>query len=256
MSVPSAPLPYDPIDHVRTDGQALLAIVADHDLAVEVPSCPGWNLGELAWHVGGVWNTWGRVVAEQVTSVDTLRGWEQPERPADTLLLDWVTSAHTALLSALSRATPEQEVWTWTGSNQDVHWVRRRMAQETAVHRWDAAHAVGVPHDLATPLATDGIEEFLTWFAGRGVAEGTPALGGTVHLHCTDDQLPAHSGEWLVTALDASGVTFLREHAKGDVAVRGRASDLLLWLWGRDAGPVEMFGDADLAETFRRYGRR
>ena len=41
------------------------------------------------------------------------------------------------------------------------------------------------------------------------------------------------------------------ELAKGDTAVRGRASDLLLWLWGRDAGPVEILGDTDLTDRFR-----
>ncbi len=44
-----------------------------------------------------------------------------------------------------------------------------------------------------------------------------------------------------------------REHAKGDVAVRGRAEDLLLLLWGRREVGVEgnqVFGDADLLDRF------
>ena len=40
------------------------------------------------------------------------------------------------------------------------------------------------------------------------------------------------------------------------ITLRGRATDLLLWVWGRTAGPVEIFGDAELAEAFRTYGRR
>jgi uncharacterized protein (TIGR03083 family) len=182
-----AELPYDPLAHVRTDGQELLAIVSDHDLDVDVASCPGWNLGELAWHMGGVWNFWGRVVAERVTSVDTIRDWDQPDRPADELLIDWVTSAHTSLVSALTRAVPDQEVWTWTGANRDVRWVERRMTQETAVHRWDAADAVGVHYDIPVAVAADGIDEYLTWFAHAGRSEAdAAALAGTVHLHCID----------------------------------------------------------------------
>jgi uncharacterized protein (TIGR03083 family) len=260
-----AELPYDPVAHIRTDGQALLAIVAAHGPDVEVPSCPGWDLGELAWHIGGVWNAWARIVAEQVTSTDTMQGWNRPERPADELLIDWVTSAHTSLVSALTRAVPDQEVWTWTGANRDVRWVERRMTQETAVHRWDAAHAAGVHYDIPAAVAADGIDEYLTWFAARGTEADAAPLTGTVHLHCTDtdadvdegsDDRSRAGGEWLVTALDASGATFTREHAKGDVAIRGRASDLLLWVWGRAAGPVETFGDESLAESFRTYGRR
>ena len=265
-------LPVDALHHIRTDGETLLRIVADHSLDIEVPSCPGWDLGDLAGHIGRVWNRWARIVAEHVTSAATMQAWTTPERPSDELLVDWVTAAHTALYSALTRASLDQEVWTWTGTNRDVAWVRRRMLHETAVHRWDAAHAAGLPADVDVAVAADGIDEFLTLFAARGVATDAAPLGGTVHLHCTDtadqphDQSVGQSGgqsggqpvggEWLVTALDASGATFTREHAKGDVAIRGRASDLLLWVWGRDAGPVEIFGDTDLAESFRTYGRR
>jgi hypothetical protein len=43
-----------------------------------------------------------------------------------------------------------------------------------------------------------------------------------------------------------------REHAKGDVAARGSASDLLLFLWGRvSAERLEVFGDAELLARFR-----
>jgi hypothetical protein len=46
-------------------------------------------------------------------------------------------------------------------------------------------------------------------------------------------------------------VTVTREHAKGDVAARGTASDLLLFLWGRvPADSLEVFGDADLLARF------
>ena len=64
-----------------------------------------------------------------------------------------------------------------------------------------------------------------------------------MHLHCTDtgDDVP---GEWLLT-LTADGPTVEPVHAKGDVAARGTASDLDLYLWGRvDADALEVFGDA------------
>lgn len=260
-STPSA-LPYNPHDHLRTDGTRVLGIVADHGHEHPVPSCPGWNLGDLAWHLGVVWNRWARIVAEGITTLEGVQAMDDPQRPADELLLDWVASAHTALYSALARASDDTEVWTWTGSNQPELWVERRMTQETAVHRWDASNAVGVPYDLPFAVAADGIDEFLTWFAARRVADGAAPVDGTVHLHCTDigsnvhdgsDDRSAVRGEWLVSRLDESGIAFTREHAKGDAAVRGRASDLLLWLWRRDAGPVEIIGDAAVAERFRSF---
>ncbi len=247
-----AELPYDPHTHLRTDAVRFLEIVADHGFDRPVPSCPGWNLGDLAWHLGTVWNRWGRIVAEGITTREGVEAIGQPTRPGDDLLLDWVTAAHTAMFSALARTSDNTEVWTWTGANQPEVWVERRMTQETVVHRWDAANAVGIPYEIPAAVAADGIDEFLMWFAARRVTDGADAVGGTVHLHCTDTESSA-TGEWLVKRLDASGIEFAREHAKGDVAVRGRANDLLLWLWRRDAEPVEVLGDAAVAERFRAF---
>jgi uncharacterized protein (TIGR03083 family) len=256
-------LPYDPHAHLRTDAVRFLEIVTDHGFDVQVPSCPGWNLGDLAWHLGTVWNQWGRIVAEGITTREGVEAIDRPSRPADDLLLDWVTSAHTAMYSALARASDDTEVWTWTGSNQPEIWVERRMTQETAVHRWDAANAVGIPYDIPVAVAADGIDEFLTWFAARRITEGAAPVGGSVHLHCTDTGVdgetdsdparPAVNGEWLVSRLDESGTVFSREHAKGDAAVRGRANDLLLWLWRRDDRGVEILGDTAVAERFRAF---
>ena len=147
-------------------------------------------------------------------------------------------------------------MWTWTGSNQPEIWVERRMTQETAVHRWDAANAVGVPYEIPVAVAADGIDEFLTWFAGRG--SPTARLPSAAASTCTaptqaPDTRSSVNGEWLVSRLDESGIAFSREHAKGDAAVRGRANDLLLWLWRRDASGVEILGDADVAERFRAF---
>ena len=51
--------------------------------------------------------------------------------------------------------------------------------------------------------------------------------GETIHLHATDTD-----GEWLIR-LTPDGIETSREHAKGDVAARGPASDLFLFLVGR-----------------------
>jgi predicted lipid carrier protein YhbT len=58
-------------------------------------------------------------------------------------------------------------------------------------------------------------------------------------------------GEWLVT-LGPTGVTVEHAHAKGDVAVRGTASDLLLLLWNRaGADRFQVFGDTSLLDRWR-----
>ncbi len=250
-------LPFNATAHVMTDGAQLLDAAERSGLDAPVPSCEGWTMGDLVWHIGEVWDFWGLVVREQITDVDVLR--QQPDlpRPSDDLLMTWVAASRVAVHNTLVDTPPDTEVWTWTGQNRDVQWVRRRMAHETAVHRWDAERVVGDPYRIPIAMAADGIEEFLQYFAARGRSE---PLGGTVHLHCTDtdrdvatgsDDISKVNGEWMINRLDADGIDFEPTHAKGDTAIRGRASDLLLWLWGRDAGPVEVLGDADLAARFR-----
>ena len=71
-------------------------------------------------------------------------------------------------------------------------------------------------------------------------------LDGSIHVHCTDTE-----GEWLVRR-DGDDLVVTREHAKGDVAARGSASDLLLFLWGRrPVSALDVFGDGDLLDRFR-----
>ncbi len=243
------PLAYDALQLIRNDGVGLLDIVERYDPSTPVAACPGWDLSDLAWHMGEVWDFWARIVEERVTTPEAVNALAEAERPGSDDLLEWITAAHTAIYTALVDSRPEREVWTWTGANRDIAWVRRRMAQETSVHRWDAAHAVGQPVDIDALVASDGIDEFLTYFANTR-ADDAGALGGTVHLHCTDTP-----GEWFVSNVDADGIAFTREHTKGDAAIRGRATDLLLWLWRRNGGTVDIIGDADVADRFQRMSR-
>ena len=115
------------------------------------------------------------------------------------------------------------------------------------------AKTVGEPHDIPTAVAADGIDEFLMWHAASERREGEKKVGGTVHLHCTDADLADGAGEWFVSAMKEPAATFTREHRKGDAAIRGRAHDILMWLWRRDAGPVDVIGDHDVARRFRAF---
>jgi predicted lipid carrier protein YhbT len=68
-------------------------------------------------------------------------------------------------------------------------------------------------------------------------------VGATLHIHCTDTD-----GEWLLR-LTADGIELERAHAKGDAALRGAASDLLLAVWHRaDLDTIDVVGDADQAQ--------
>jgi hypothetical protein len=105
--------------------------------------------------------------------------------------------------------------------------------------------AGGTTSPLDAELAADGVDEFFDVFVKR-LQGGLAGVDGTIHLHCTDA-----AGEWLLTP-GGDGMTVTREHAKGDVAARGTASDLLLWLWGRvPRDDLQVFGDESLLDRFR-----
>jgi hypothetical protein len=117
------------------------------------------------------------------------------------------------------------------------------MAQELAVHRHDAEAGAGDPHPIDAEVAADGIDEFLDVFCGIADFSEPP---GTLHLHATDGD-----GEWFVDTTTGA-LTWERAHAKGDVAVRGATSDLLLLLWGRvSPDQVEVLGDEQVLTRFR-----
>lgn len=250
-------LPYDAIELLQTNGIAFIDLVSSNDHTTPVPSHPGWSLADLARHQGGVWHFWSRVVADGITDRNKLREIQAPTDVEGDLLVDWIGVTHNALYSALVRATPDQEVWTWTGSNRTTAWVRRRMAHDSSVHLWDAANAVGHPYEVPTAVAADGIDEFLSYHLGRERVEGAMKVGGTVHLHCTDTtDADTAGGEWFVSSVKEPTCTFTREHRKGDAAVRGRAHEVLMWLWRRNGDGhdgVEVLGDEVVARRLRAY---
>ena len=69
----------------------------------------------------------------------------------------------------------------------------------------------------------------------------------------TDESDPndEEMSEW-EKKLEAEGSELLvkRAHEKGDVAVRGGALSLLLYLWGREPEDIEIFGDPELARIW------
>jgi uncharacterized protein (TIGR03083 family) len=228
------------LSSLRRDAAGLLA-AADLGLDADVPSCPGWRVERLVGHVGRVYRTMTGWVLSGSAPADV------PRPPAGPEVRDWTASALDALVSAMSADTRTGLVPTWAGDQPALFWPRR-MAIETAIHRWDAEAAHGVAQPIDAQLAVDAIDELFDVIMPIRAADALTGEGETLHLHATDVD-----GEWLVT-LTSGRPTVERMHAKGDVAVRGPASDLLLLLWNRgDAAGrerLQVFGDSGLLERW------
>lgn len=234
---------------IRRDSDRFYAVAENADPGGRVPSCPDWSVADLVWHLGEVHWFWGTIVETRASSpadVEVLK----PARPDDyAALVTFGRDSADRMLRVLADTDDDVAVWTWALEERDhsVGFVRRHQVQEAAVHRWDIQLAVsGEPDPIDPDVAVDSIDEYLAITLPWAVAADKP-LPASVHLHCTDT-----AGEWFV---HADG-RVERVHAKGDVALRGTASDLLLALCTRiPVDHLDAIGDAGLvAQVTARFG--
>ena len=215
------------------------------DPATPVPTCPGWTLNQLFKHVGRG-NRWCAQIIDDRRQ-EPLDPREVPDgKPPDDVdgAIAWLDAGVQKIIDAVDHVGADAKVWTFNGLKPAGWWVRRRV-HEQAVHRADAALALGVGFDIPAAVAADGVSEWVELIL-KGADRHTPPLerGVSLHLHATDDGL-GPTGEWTVVN-DEDGLNWSHDHAKGEVAVRGRAVDLLLGITRRrstaEAG-LEVFGD-------------
>jgi uncharacterized protein (TIGR03083 family) len=228
----------DYLEVIRRESRAL-AEAADGNLRLPVPACPGWSVADLVWHIGEAQDFWGSVAEGPLQDVS---GMKRVDRPSDAELITWFPRQTERLVSILETADPSARIWNWA-EQKELAFIPRRMAHEAAVHRWDSQSATGSQLQMEPSLAVDGIDEFLDVYLP---VDGDFGSGSEiVHLHSTDA-----SGEWVIR-VEKGAMEVSREHAKGDVAARGPASDLLLLLWRRlGRAVVDVRGDAGALDRF------
>jgi uncharacterized protein (TIGR03083 family) len=237
---------------LRTEGPAFGAAISEAPLTVQVPPCPEWTMTDLVYHLGTIYH-WVRGFVEQGDTQAPPRRTVSDGLPVDPGAIEWWRDEFDQLMAVLDRLDPEAPAWNWAPQPKKAGFWHRRMALETAVHRWDAQMAVAAGEPIEAKLAADGISEVLdTWLpAGRRASE--ESWYGVVQLVATD------AGQEWYLRLRGTGVALLDtdtildtndHHARAHLS--GTASDLLLALWGRlgfDA--LDVAGDAHLLEGLR-----
>ena len=217
---------------LRAEGPALRAAAAAAGPRTPVPTCPEWTVERLVRHVAALYR-WvgenvGRGAAGPPNPVD-----EAPEGvPADAL--EWFDREFAALVRLLDGLDPELPAWNWAPQAKKAGFWLRRMAHETAVHRWDAQMATGQAEPIEAKLAADGVSEVLDTWLPAGRRGGPRDRYGVVHLVATDA-----SQEWFVrlrgegVALLDTGTLFDADDPHPRAEATGTASDVLLALYGR-----------------------
>ena len=236
---------------IVTQTTLLTGHMDDADLTVPVPTCPGWNVSQLLRHVDGG-HRWARKIVATRAS----------EPPSDTALRDLsgctdedpvalsasLTEAAAALAGTLTETGPEAQMWCPVAGGGTAFYARR-FAYETAIHRADAALALGRRFTLDADVAADAIDEWMALGCLPFHFEVHPwmrellAPGRTIGMHATD--IDAH---WL---LDLTGdvIAWRRADEPAVAAVRGPVTDLLLMIYRRiPATGLDVTGDARLVD--------
>ncbi|RDI55392.1 maleylpyruvate isomerase family mycothiol-dependent enzyme [Nocardia mexicana] len=157
------PLTYDRLcAEIETRTRAVIAVVEHADLTASVPSCPGWDLGHLLQHIGGVHRWMAEIVGTRATAPIDGEFVDDPtaSRIDPGELVPWLHDGAAKLTATLRAADPDIAVWSPGPAGTPRFWARRAML-ETALHGCDAAEAVGADMQLPPELAADGFEEWL-----------------------------------------------------------------------------------------------
>jgi uncharacterized protein (TIGR03083 family) len=242
------------IDQLRLDSALVVDLATSDNLAKRVPSCPDWDFEALANHLAMVYNWAGTIVEKRLGGAPSRE--DQPQRPADEGIHDWLASRATRIVSVLEEIPDEAEVWNFIRNEigSPSFWWRRQM-HETMIHRVDAELAAGREiTPVAADLAADNINELLAMLRFEEVGEAAD-FTPKIHLHATDAGEAGAKAEW---TLDTERKLVTTEHVKAETAIRGTAFDLARWLWGRAdltnpelAADLDVIGDREAATAWR-----
>jgi uncharacterized protein (TIGR03083 family) len=234
-----------------------LAAIAEHsagfatatrgNLSARVEHCPDWNVADLVWHLTEVHRFWSTIADERLPKPPD-ESMRPPRNTDDQLVSDFEKGAK-RLVDVLAAADPSDSAWTWAPQQQDIAFIVRHQVQEAAIHHWDAVNAAGGSLTIASDVAADSIEEFLTFSVSTDADPAEPmppSLDGAFALRATDID-----AAWTITNGEKPGTVLVADGTPGDVpTLSATASDLILWL-SRRTDVDETAVPAALVSRFR-----
>ena len=237
---------------LRAEGPAFRAAAAQADPASSVPSCPEWTTTDLVHHLGSIY-TWVATVLNAGSTTPPPRRSQPEGLPAGAAAIEWWQQQYDQLIVLLEGLDVEAPAWNWAPQPKKAGFWHRRMAHETAVHRWDAQMAIASVEPIEAKLAADGISEVLDTWLPAGRRRAPQSRQGVVQLVAVDA-----AQEWYlrlrgegVALLDTDTLLDVHDH-HARVHVSGTASDLLLALYGRIGFDVlDVAGEATLLGALR-----
>jgi uncharacterized protein (TIGR03083 family) len=236
---------------IVSQAASLAAHLDDADVTVPVPSCPGWNVSQLCRHVDGGLRWATEIVASRAVTPPSdvaLRDLSDAADGDAAKIAAALRCAADRLVATLDEAGPAARMWCPVPGGGAAFYARR-FVHETAIHRADAALALGIPFALDPHVSRDGVSEWLELGCMPNHFDVHPWMrellgpGRVIGLHATDTD--AH---WVLDLTgDAMNWRSGDEPAVADL--RAPVTDLLLALYRRiPVAAVEVTGDADLVD--------
>jgi len=211
-------------------GSDVIASALVLDAGRAVPNCPGWDVAEVAVHLGSLYERVGEQVRRR--SPEPLGRSDLPSPPEGPARAGWLREASRGLRETFAGAEDDAPAGRWRDRVVTAGFWRRRMAHETVVHRVDIEDAFGRAVVLESGLAVDGIDEVLELFVPFSTRKDRWPPGGPLWLVRGDG-----SEEWWVEP-GADRVELRRQPPEklppGSFArVEALAAELFLVCWGR-----------------------
>jgi uncharacterized protein (TIGR03083 family) len=237
------------VETLDREGGLLAAAAEKAGTGADVPTCPGWQVRDLLRHTGMVHRWAAAFVAEGHTSYHPDGG--LPDLDGDQLLA-WFREGHRELVTTLATAPPDVRCWHFMPAPSPLAFWARRQAHETAVHRLDAESArdggpaAGVPSDIGTDFAVDGIDELLCGFHARPKSAVRTEEPRTLRVRATD----VPGAVWTVRLSAEPPVAHRTDTGTADCELTGAAAELYAALWNRRPFP-DVSGDRALAALWR-----
>jgi uncharacterized protein (TIGR03083 family) len=240
-------------DEIVAQTALLTGYLVGTDVAAPVQTCPGWNVSQLLCHVDGGHRWVAKIVKTRAaepppdTALRDLSGRtnENPARLAASL-----TEGAAQLAAALREAGPEAQMWCPVAGGGTPFYARR-FTHETAIHRADAAIALGLEYRLDAEVAVDGIDEWLELGSLPFHFEVHPWMrellgpGRTIGLQATDVD-----ADWVVD-FTGDAIAWRRADEPAAAAIRAPVSELLLLIYRRrpvDSVHIDVTGDSGLVD--------
>jgi uncharacterized protein (TIGR03083 family) len=239
------------LECLAADHGDLRDAAASVELTVPVPTCPGWTMGDLVFHVAEVY-------LHKVTVMRTGQWPEQwpPPGQAHEAELPMLGRAYGELIAEFRTRQPTDPTPTWYDPDETVAFWIRRMAQETVVHRIDAELAAGLPvTPVPDDLAVDGVDEILKRFLGYDAEALARVEGGHLAGDSGQDTITVLAGQtaWTVRPSPHEVVVTDGPGENPRVVIQAAPDPMLRWLWGRAGdNTVRLTGEQAWAGYLRR----